>query len=84
VRQAREALARISNAVAQQKTAQWLAGFTLGVKGILSAADQIEHGLVIFLRDINRCEPAQRIASPNLIVTPGQGMPRPSKPLKPT
>jgi hypothetical protein len=54
VRQGPDTLARVPKAVAQQKTTQLLAGFTLGVDGTLSAADQIPHGLVVFLRDINR------------------------------
>lgn len=40
--------------MSQQKTTQLLADFALGVNGILSAADQIPHGFVIFLWDINR------------------------------
>ncbi len=54
MRQGPDTLARIPKAVAQQKAAQLLADFALGVDGILSAADQIPHGFVIFPRHINR------------------------------
>jgi len=32
-----------------------LAGFALSVNGVLATADQIPHGLIIFLRDVDRC-----------------------------